>query len=289
MIRIRRAPEADACPELPAVRDAELGRVRDAMHSGRVLDQKLLGDEYKVARLALAKGQHLKCCYCEDRLQDARWEHVEHFRPKAEARRDSSSVPETGYWWLTWTWENLLFSCIRCNAAKGSDFPLLEGSTALVPGQDPPAAEQPALIDPAEDDPREHVQFRRYGEHWIPGPRTSRGALMLRTVDLGLEPEHEGAPRRLAAGLGRPCEVDVAGSRGDRARAGEQRRPTHPRRLGQTHQAISRGQAALRGARARRARPPLPCARTASLGPRPDGPLPLSPLHSGSGSESAQL
>jgi uncharacterized protein (TIGR02646 family) len=192
MIRIRRAPEAEACPELPAVREAELSRIRAALDERRKLDQKLLGNEYKVARRALAKGQHLKCCYCEDRLQDDRWEHVEHFRPKAEARRDSSSAPEPGYWWLTWTWGNLLFSCIRCNAAKGSDFPLLEGSTALTPGQDPPGAELRALIDPAEDDPREHIQFRRYGEHWIPGPRTSRGELMLRTVDLGLEPEHEG-------------------------------------------------------------------------------------------------
>lgn len=192
MIRIRRAPEVEACPELPAVRGAELARVREALHASRKLDQRLLGNEYKVARRALAKGQHYKCCYCEDRLQDDRWEHVEHFRPKAEVRRDPPSAPATGYWWLTWTWENLLFSCVRCNAAKGSHFPLLEGSTTLVPGQAPPGSERPALIDPAEEDPREHVQFRRYGEHWIPWPRTPRGEVMLRTVDLGLESEHEG-------------------------------------------------------------------------------------------------
>ncbi len=192
MIRIRRAPEGDACPELAAVREAEITRVGAALDGDGELDQKLLGNEYKVARHALAKGQHLKCCYCEDRLQDDRWEHVEHFRPKAQARRDVSSAPETGYWWLTWTWENLLFSCVRCNSAKGSDFPLLGGSVALVRGQAPPGSERPTLIDPVEEDPREHVQFRRYGEHWIPGPRTLRGEVMLRTVDLGLEAEHEG-------------------------------------------------------------------------------------------------
>lgn len=192
MIRIRRAPERDACPELIPVRDAELARVRRALDERETLDQQLLGTEYKVARHALAKGQHLKCCYCEDRLQDARWEHVEHFRPKAEARRGPRSAPQAGYWWLTWTWENLLFSCVRCNAAKGSTFPLQAGSGALAQGQDPPGAEHPMLIDPGEEDPREHIQFRRYGEHWIPGPRTERGEVMLRAVDLGLESEQEG-------------------------------------------------------------------------------------------------
>lgn len=192
MIRIRRALEGDVCPELASVRDAELARVREALRAGKEASQALLGNAYKVARRALAKGQHLKCCYCEDRLQDDRWEHVEHFRPKAEARRHESSRPEAGYWWLTWTWENLLFSCIRCNAAKGSSFPLLEGSIALAPEEDPPGSEHPVLIDPANEDPREHIQFRPFGEHWIPGPRTPRGEAMLRAVDLGLEPDLEG-------------------------------------------------------------------------------------------------
>jgi hypothetical protein len=85
MIRIRRAPEAEACPELPAVRAAELIRVRDAMRKGQELDQELLRREYGVAREALAKAQHLKCCYCESRLQDERFEHIEHFRPIRDA------------------------------------------------------------------------------------------------------------------------------------------------------------------------------------------------------------
>jgi 5-methylcytosine-specific restriction endonuclease McrA len=192
MIRIRRAAEAEACPQLSSVRITELARVHEALRAGKETDQRLLGNEYKVARHALARGQHLKCCYCEDRLQDDRWEHVEHFRPKAEARRERSAAPEVGYWWLAWTWENLLFSCIRCNSAKGSLFPLLEGSSALLPEEALPGSERPLLIDPAGEDPREHVQFRRFGEHWLPGPRTPRGAAMLQAVDLGLEPAHEG-------------------------------------------------------------------------------------------------
>lgn len=124
MIFVRRASEAEACPALSAVRDTELGRVREALRRGKRPDQRLLGHEYKVARDALAKGQYLKCCYCEERQQDVRWQHVEHFRPKAEVVRDELATPTDGYWWLTWTWDNLLFSCIRCNHAKGTSFPL---------------------------------------------------------------------------------------------------------------------------------------------------------------------
>ena len=106
MIRIRRASEAEACPELAAVRDTELARVQDALHRGHGIDQELLGHEYKVARRALATAQHLKCCYCETRLQDDRWEHVEHFRPKARVHRELVGPGDAGYWWLTWSWSS---------------------------------------------------------------------------------------------------------------------------------------------------------------------------------------
>ncbi|MCX4239205.1 HNH endonuclease [Paraliomyxa miuraensis] len=194
MIGVRRPPEAEVCPELHSVRATELDRVREALRNGRKLSQELMGTEYKVARDALANAQHLKCCYCEERQQDVRWEHVEHFRPKAEAFRETRSSPEAGYWWLTWTWDNLLFACIRCNAAKGSWFPLLPGSKALEPEEVAPGAECPILIDPAaeNEDPREHIQFRPFGEHWIPRPRTPRGATMLRAVGLDWETKDAG-------------------------------------------------------------------------------------------------
>ncbi|MEX1361513.1 MAG: hypothetical protein AB1Z98_00180 [Nannocystaceae bacterium] len=164
-------------------RDAELDRVRTTLLRGGTLSKELLGTEYRVAREALAEGQFLKCCYCEDRLQDVRWEHVEHFRPKVR------------YWWLTWTWDNLLFSCIRCNHAKAEEFPLLAGSVALAAEQAPPGSERPALIDPASEDPRQHIQFRPFGEHWIPGPRTPRGAAMLEAVGLGPSSDRHPPPR----------------------------------------------------------------------------------------------
>lgn len=192
MIRIRRAPEAEACPELSGVRETELARVREALSAGEQADQRLLGNEYKVARLALAKGQHFKCCYCEDKLQDERWEHVEHFRPKSEVHREIDGSRSAGYWWLTWSWDNLLFACQRCNNTKDTFFPLLAGSAPLQAEQVPPGDERPELIDVDGEDPREHIQFRPFGEHWIPGHKTQRGETMLRTVGLGSMRKHEG-------------------------------------------------------------------------------------------------
>lgn len=187
MIRLRRASESEVCPELESIRKEELQRVRKALAEGKALDQKLLGDRYGIARAPLARMQRYKCCYCEGRSQDERWRNVEHFRPKAKVKRGTDEQECDGYWWLTWTWGNLLFCCELCNNAKGTDFPLLSGSQPLKPEQSPPGTERPALIDPAAEDPREHIQFKPYGEHWLPRPRSDRGTAMLRGIGLDFE------------------------------------------------------------------------------------------------------
>lgn len=192
MIHLRRAPESEACPELESVRREELTRVREALGKGRALDQRLLGDRYGIARGPLARMQRYKCCYCEDRSQDERWRHVEHFRPKVKVDRGLDEPESDGYWWLTWSWDNLLFCCELCNNAKGTYFPLLPGSQPLRPEQVPPGMEHPVLIDPAAEDPREHIRFAPYGEHWLPQPRSERGAIMLEAVGLGSK---SGIPR----------------------------------------------------------------------------------------------
>ena len=52
---------------------------------------------------------HLKCAYCEQKLLDAP-KHVEHYRPKDT------------YYWLAYSWDNLLLSCGSCNSSKGTKF-----------------------------------------------------------------------------------------------------------------------------------------------------------------------
>ncbi len=135
----------------------------DANGPGRKELHNLLTDydndqdgEDRVKRV-LWRRQHEKCAWCEVK---ADWElyPVEHIRPKGgaydldeAAKRQITSqgtlppdldkrwtvLSPDHYWWLTWEWENLVFSCARCNKTgnKGNRFPLAPGRlrTAALP------------------------------------------------------------------------------------------------------------------------------------------------------------
>lgn len=128
-------------------------------------------DGYRVAARHLWDLQHRKCAWCE---RVPGWENqpVEHYRPKGGAidgdavTRERKSHDQDHYWWLAWTWENLLFACARCNgpATKGNWFPLAPGAArARAPSRDHHlslpaesmaiADERPLLLDPGAEDP----------------------------------------------------------------------------------------------------------------------------------------
>ena len=67
--------------------------------------------KYKVGSVQkkLNEIYHLKCAYCEQKLLDAP-KHIEHYRPKDI------------YYWLAYSWDNLLLCCGSCNSAKGKRF-----------------------------------------------------------------------------------------------------------------------------------------------------------------------
>ncbi len=163
----------------------------------------------RATKLALFRAQQEKCAWCEQET-DFSSAPVEHYRPKDGAWRHLPGQPliaDTGhYWWLTWTWTNLLFSCVRCNdrGHKANYFPLLPGTAAVsVPvaplGTSLPAplvdhsAEEPLLLDPAgSEDPLDHIEwiplhtsFNRRDWIWTPQGLTTRGAATI--LILGLE------------------------------------------------------------------------------------------------------
>jgi len=72
------------------------------------IDEKNL---YKVGSVQkkLKEIYHLKCAFCEKKLLDAP-KHIEHYRPKKY------------YYWLAYSWDNLLLACGECNSAKGDRF-----------------------------------------------------------------------------------------------------------------------------------------------------------------------
>lgn len=153
MIRISRGPEPTA---LGPIRNTQLAALRAL---GRDPKSKEI-DGYGVVAVDLWRAQHSKCCYCEQRIPQG-FNDVEHYRPKASADRRPGCNHTHGYWWLAFTWENLLFSCPACNRSKKkSRFPLDVGALALTAENPPPGNERPLLIDPSSIvNPIEHIEF----------------------------------------------------------------------------------------------------------------------------------
>lgn len=171
------------------------------------LEATLRGYGSRATKDALYKAQHKKCAWCERRADDSS-NPVEHYRPKYGAWRHKRgakrSIDAERYWWLTWTWENLFFSCVRCNdqAHKANFFPLKRGSPRLqAPGRPVPqpqpgdffctTSERPLLIDPACQDPMKHIRWKpvsreveRRNWSWKPHGLTPEGRRTIEVLDL---------------------------------------------------------------------------------------------------------
>lgn len=133
---------------------------------------------YKIVGEELWRAQFRKCCYCETVIHKD-YNDVEHYRPKASAQCAPGPVRAYGYWWLAWTWENLLFACPVCNRSEKNDqFPLAANSGSLSDHEAPSGQELPLLIDPASGiNPLEHIIFIREAicrggpKQWYARPR----------------------------------------------------------------------------------------------------------------------
>lgn len=115
----------------------------------------------KEVKTRLAEVHQEKCCYCEQRFPSRANLHVEHYRPKAGFRQLRSAKDSwPGYYWLAYTWDNLLLACHDCNSVhKGTFFPLANPTRrARWHGADL-TKEKPLLVDPARQNPRRHIRF----------------------------------------------------------------------------------------------------------------------------------
>lgn len=179
MIRLTRTtPEPDA---LRVAREAELPKARAAAAAGwKGSDGKPFKfDRYDAGKQTLFTDQHQKCAYCETREEQAKYRDVDHYRPKDH------------YWWLAWTWENLLFACFACNRDhKKRQFPLIDDAHRLVAEATPPGQEQALLLDPFDPtlDSRAHLEFRRERvsgkERWRPYGLSPAGDETIRVCGL---------------------------------------------------------------------------------------------------------
>ena len=139
---------------------------------------------HRTVKDALVEAQHCKCCYCESKFGVTSWGAVEHFRPKGAVWHRSDRRQEyPGYYWLAFHWENLLVSCERCNTVKGSSFPLRDPRSRARCHHDDAGKEEPLLVDPAREDPRQHIRFREAAAE----PMTCRGRETIKGTGLGRE------------------------------------------------------------------------------------------------------
>ncbi|HBY7913549.1 HNH endonuclease [Acinetobacter baumannii] len=85
-------------------------RRMEIIRSRNYIDKQLYNDRYKTKdiRTALMKIYHNKCAYCESNEELL---HIEHYRPK-----------KPYYYWLAYSWDNLLVACHFCNINKNNIF-----------------------------------------------------------------------------------------------------------------------------------------------------------------------
>jgi len=144
-------------------------------------DQTIYG--HSTVKVALKRAQNNKCAFCENDFSGNASGDVEHFRPKGFSQQASGSAKMyPGYYWLAYSWANLLYSCEHCNRRiKRNLFPLKNPGHRARHSRDDLSTERPMLIDPSgPDDPRDHIGFR-YNK---PYGKTDRGLATIHAMAL---------------------------------------------------------------------------------------------------------
>lgn len=122
-----------------------------------------ISNAYKTAEVkeALLARQYNKCCFTEAKFVKDRFD-VEHFRPKGAITpwpKGTGVRFYPGYYWLAYDWSNLFLSKVIPNQHDKIDyFPLLDESKRNRCHLDN-HVEEPLLVHPVDDDPREHIGF----------------------------------------------------------------------------------------------------------------------------------
>jgi len=132
----------------------------------------------------LKQAQHGKCAFCESKFEHISYGDVEHYRPKAGWRQsEGEPLRQPGYYWLAYEWPNLFLSCTLCNQQfKKNLFPLGTPSRRALSHNDDVARENPLLLDPAADDPEQHISFHEEVPYAINGD--PRGAATIEILGL---------------------------------------------------------------------------------------------------------
>ncbi|MDR1925689.1 MAG: HNH endonuclease [Planctomycetaceae bacterium] len=114
-------------------------------------DKKSYKDEKNKG--ALRDAAFGKCMYCESKIEHNSYAHIEHIKPKAK-------YPE-----LEFVWENLGYSCERCNTNKSDKY-----------------EETTPFINPYTESPEVHIVF--FGSILFARQGSERGQLTINEIKL---------------------------------------------------------------------------------------------------------
>lgn len=159
MIRIHKPPTA---PEILLVQGTQRRRNDEAkfLDGSRdfSFDNRIYG--HPTVKDTLIAAQYGKCAFCERKVGEEG--DIEHFRPKAASRQGNGEpLVRPGYYWLAYDWDNLLLSCGYCNQRqKQNYFPLADSTKRALSHHQRIEDEEPLFINPAKEDPAEHIGFR---------------------------------------------------------------------------------------------------------------------------------
>ena len=103
---------------------------------------------------------HGKCGYCETRIAISDQGNVDRYRPN-NGVRDQKNYYQDLYWWVTFEWDNLIYSCKECNQYKANYFPVK--GTRAKDEKDDLKNEHRMLLNPYEDEPNQHLSYDSHG------------------------------------------------------------------------------------------------------------------------------
>jgi len=130
-------------------------------------------DEVESLKWTLKDMYHNKCAFCESLIENEVGD-IEHYRPKNRNKNQAKKCDKTySYYWLAFSWDNLLPSCSKCNGKKSNCFDIL-GKRAVYENETLEGLhyktkayndlEKPKLLHPEHDTFESTISFSKKGK-----------------------------------------------------------------------------------------------------------------------------
>lgn len=154
-------PEFFTDSKIPSESKTTHKRRLETLTAASYTDTNIYNSRYKLKDIKekLKLIYYNKCAYCEQKIELS---HVEHYRYKNK------------YYWLAYSWGNLILACPHCNTNKGTHFEL-QGTNVVFTNMeseikninkiciDYDILEQPKMVNPEITDPEPHITFDKLG------------------------------------------------------------------------------------------------------------------------------